>query len=621
MPNLCSRDSDGMEIKMTITGISKELRAPVYRAIETLNIRSALANATVEFVSGNGPSAKRSGDVITVGYRDRIHIFRALGLAAEGLKAGGDFSFEEKQIFKTAGAMPDLSFGSPLKVETIFRLIDYMAVMGLNMILLYIEDLYELPSRPCFGHQRGRYTPDELRAIDDYAYEYGIEVVPCIQTLGHLDKYLHWQEAWDVKETQRELSVDKEASYTFIREMLTESTKCFRSRRVHIGMDEAWGLGRGLTTVNKYGYRDQQELFVEHLNKVIKITDEMGLQAMIWNDFLFCLNSKNGVDKYDPETVVPRKIIERMPRNVDLVFWHYGEEALDCDDDMLKKNLAFGNNVIFCGGLMMWMAPLPENMFSYTTTEMGLLAAKENGIDEVFTALWCYGKQASDIFSTLLHLQQYAEHTYRKTVTRDELKTRFEVCTGASFAAFMNMSAFHNRTDREYPDFRERFHGQKLLWQDPLYGKFECFLKENEMSKHYGRAKQLYAPLIDGGKWSALYERCYALLDLMETKTYIAETLRKAYLAGERDTLLKIETELFPLLIEKIDRLRVLYRDDWYKTKKPYGYEALEERIASLRARCETAIYRLSEYRLGHISEIEELIDERMPMPESYGSQ
>ena len=185
----------------------------------------------------------------------------------------------------------------------------------------------------------------------------------------------------------------------------------------------------------------------------------------------------------------------------------------------------------------------------------------------------------------------------------------------------MNMSAFHNRTDREYPDFRERFHGQKLLWQDSLYGKFECFLKENEMSEHYGRAKQLYAPLIDGGKWSALYERCYTLLDLMETKTYIAETLRKAYLAGERDTLLKIETELFPLLIEKIDRLRVLYRDDWYKTKKPYGYEALEERIASLRARCETAIYRLSEYRLGHISEIEELIDERMPMPESYGSQ
>ncbi len=610
-----------MEIDMKLTGISPEYYAPIKRALKTLNIEEKLSRATLNFVREEGPLAKREGDVITIGYRDRIHIFRSLGLLAEKLSSKGDFELREEQIFKTAGAMPDLSFGSPLKVDTICRLIDYMAVMGLNMILLYIEDLYELPSRPCFGHQRGRYSPDELRAIDDYAHEYGIEAIPCIQTLGHLDKYLHWAEAGDVKETARELSVDKEASYAFIREMLTESTKCFRSKRVHIGMDEAWGLGRGLTTVNKYGYRDQQELFVEHLNKVIKITDEMGLRAMIWNDFIFCLNSKNGVDKYDPDTVVPKAIIEKFPKNVDLVFWHYGEEALDCDDDMLKKNLAFGNNVIFCGGLMMWMAPLPENMFSYTTTEMGLLAAKKNGIEEVFTALWCYGKQGSDIFTTLLHLQQYAEHTYRKNVTRDDLKARFEICTGASFDAFMNMSAFHNKTDREYPDFRERFHGQKFLWQDPLYGRFECFLKGNEMSEHYKKAKSLYLNLIDGGKWSALYETCYTLLDLMETKTYIAESLRPAYLNGDKDKLFEIESDLLPCLIGKIKDLHALYREDWYKAKKPYGIEELEERLAALSARCETAIYRLSEYRLGNIHEIEELNDERMPMPQSYGSQ
>ena len=606
---------------MQLIGISPELSAPVKRAIGVLNIEEKLSGATLKFENANGPLAKREGDVITVGYKDKIHIFRALGLVADGLAKGGDFTFSEEQIFKTAGAMPDLSFGTPLKVDTICRLIDYMAVMGLNMILLYIEDLYELPSRPCFGHQRGRYSPEELKAIDDYAYEYGIEVVPCIQTLGHLDKYLHWKEADNVRGGQRELDVDKEASYLFIREMLTESTKCFRSKRVHIGMDEAWGLGMSLSTLKKYGYRSQQELFVNHLNKVIKITDELGLRSRIWNDFVFCLNSTTGTSKYSEDTVVPQDVIDRFPKNIDLVFWHYGEEALECDDDMLKKNLTFGNNVIFCGGLMMWMAPLPENSFSYANTEMGLLAAKENGINEVFTALWCYGKQGCDIFSTLLHLQQYAEHTYNKTVTRDELKRRFEICTGASFDAFMNMSAFHNRTDREYQNFRERFHGQKFLWQDPLYGKFECFLQDNEMSEHYGKAKAMYKPLIDGGKWSSLYERCYALLDLLETKTYIAENLRPAYLKGDKDMLLCIEENLFPELLEKLEALRILYRDDWFKTKKPYGYEELETRLAALRTRCETAIYRLNEYRLGNIDKIEELIDERMPMPDSYSSQ
>ena len=606
---------------MNITGIEKELLAPIERAIDTLNIREKLSGISLSLVKDGGPSAVRCGNVITIGYSERIHIFRALGLAAEGLLSNGDFSLSEKQIFKTAGAMPDLSFGTPLKVVTIFKLLDYMAVMGLNMILLYIEDLYELPTRPCFGHQRGRYTPEELKMIDDYAYEYGIEAIPCIQTLGHLDKYLHWQEADNVRGGQRELDVDKEESYVFIREMLTESTKCFRSKRVHIGMDEAWGLGRGFATVKKYGCRDQEELFVEHLNKVIRITDELGLRAMIWNDFVFCLNSASGTSKYSPDTVIPKEIMDRFPKNIDLVFWHYGEEALDCDDDMLKKNLAFGSNVIFCGGLMMWKSPLPENMFSYMTTELGLQAAKDNGIEEVFTALWCYGNQGCDIFTTLLHLQQYAEHTYKKTVTRDELKTRFEVCTGASFDAFMNMSAFHNKTDREYENFRERFHGQKFLWQDPLYGKFECFLKDNEISSHYAEAKMLYAPLIDGGRWSSLYEKCYALLDLMETKTYIAENLRNEYLHGNRQFLELCENEYFPELIGKIKRLHKLMRDEWFETKKPYGYEELDTRLASLAARCETAIYRLAEYRLGRTGEIVELIDESMPMPESYSSQ
>ena len=36
----------------------------------------------------------------------------------------------------------------------------------------------------------GAYTAAELKQIDAYAAALSIEVVPCIQTLGHLDKLL-----------------------------------------------------------------------------------------------------------------------------------------------------------------------------------------------------------------------------------------------------------------------------------------------------------------------------------------------------------------------------------------------------------------------------------------------
>lgn len=63
-----------------------------------------------------------------------------------------------------------------------------------------MEDMYEIKERPHFGYLRGRYSFDELEAIDDYAYSLGIEAVPCIQTFGHLKNYLCWPEAASLKD-------------------------------------------------------------------------------------------------------------------------------------------------------------------------------------------------------------------------------------------------------------------------------------------------------------------------------------------------------------------------------------------------------------------------------------
>ena len=66
-----------------------------------------------------------------------------------------------------------------------------MALMGMNLGMMYTEDTYEVPGQPYFGYQRGRYTYEELHALDDYADMLGIELCPCVQTLGHLNRALH----------------------------------------------------------------------------------------------------------------------------------------------------------------------------------------------------------------------------------------------------------------------------------------------------------------------------------------------------------------------------------------------------------------------------------------------
>lgn len=46
-------------------------------------------------------------------------------------------------------------------------------------------------------------------------------------------------------DTDRALMVDNEDTYKFIENMIKTCRECFSTDKIHIGMDEAHGLGRG----------------------------------------------------------------------------------------------------------------------------------------------------------------------------------------------------------------------------------------------------------------------------------------------------------------------------------------------------------------------------------------
>ena len=126
----------------------------------------------------------------TIYYRDKAQFFRGLGVLVENAKKSDKFDITEDTFFTTLSAMIDSSRCGVPTLKTVKGIIDYLAVMGYNMIMLYTEDVIKLENRPYFGYMRGRYTVEDLKEIDDYAYEYGIEVIPCLECYGHMEKYL-----------------------------------------------------------------------------------------------------------------------------------------------------------------------------------------------------------------------------------------------------------------------------------------------------------------------------------------------------------------------------------------------------------------------------------------------
>ena len=189
---------------------------------------------------------------------------------------------------KTLAAMIDCSRNGVMKPEKVKEFALLIINMGYNALMLYTEDTYEVENEPYFGYMRGRYTIAEMQEMDAYCCSIGIELIPCIQVLAHLGHIPRWEEYWSHMDSQDVLLVGDERNYRLIENMLATLSKCFTSRKIHIGMDEAFYLGTG-RYLQQNGYRDRLQIFVEHLNRVKQLTDQYGFQPMMWSDMFFRL--------------------------------------------------------------------------------------------------------------------------------------------------------------------------------------------------------------------------------------------------------------------------------------------------------------------------------------------
>ena len=148
-------------------------------------------------------------DQCQIGFREKIHLFRALGILREN--AGKtDFHYSEKMYIPQIGVMIDASRNSVPDPAFLRSILDRMALMGLNCLILYMEDVYELEGEPRFGYMRGGYSQEQLWQLDDYAHSYGISIIASIQVLGHMEKVLRFPEYESVKDSPSCLLVGEE---------------------------------------------------------------------------------------------------------------------------------------------------------------------------------------------------------------------------------------------------------------------------------------------------------------------------------------------------------------------------------------------------------------------------
>src|SRR5699024_54592 len=545
-------------------------------------------------------------------YRKPNQFFRAFGLLLEKVKQGEkEFTLQETAQFKTIGPMFDCSRNAVMKPERFYGMIRMLAVMGFDSAMLYMEDTYEVKEEPYFGYMRGRYSEDELQALDDYADQFGIELIPCIQTLAHLEEFLKWDAAYRYKDTRGALLLESDVTYELLENMIRSVSKPFRSKRIHIGMDEAEEVGRGIY-LNQNGYKPRFELMSAHLAKVLNITDQLGLDAMMWSDMFLKLASETG-DRYSQATQIPDYMFDKTPDQVQFVYWQDNATDIDHYRNILKQHQAFHKKPAFAGGIWVWNTFATNYQLSLQASEAALTACKELGIEDVFVTLWGDDGYENNYYSALYGLQYYAEHAYAKEIDEEKLHERVAFCTNIQADRFLMLNELDTPPGVAEGNLQQTNPSKFLLWQDVLLGLFDKHIEGLDLDRYYeSLAMKINIQRDPQAPLDFIFDVPEKLSRVLALKASIGVKLKEAYDHGDRPVLHKLANDVIPEIIKRVQDLREAHRRQWLTINKPFGWEVIDIRYGGLLNRLDTARKRVNDYLNHDIDFIDELEQERL---------
>ena len=510
-----------------------------------------------------------------------------------------------EHTFKTFGTMLDCSRNAVMTAESVKRWVDLTAKLGCNTLHLYMEDTYEVDGQPYFGHLRGRYSKAELKQIDAYAAAHGMQVIPCIQTLAHVNALFHWPVYREIRDAADILLTGDERTYALVDGMFRTLRECLRTNIVNIGMDEAdlLGLGKYLTL---HGYRDRFSILMEHLRRVSEMAKKYGFELLMWGDMFFRLAGGDYFTNFnqDPKLgEIPEEVRQLVPENIHLVYWDYFSRDRQSYERNIDAHNAIKSGSWFAGGLWTWAGFAPHNTFSIATMREAMKACHAKGVENVVMTMWGdNGAECSKfaVLPALFTVSQMAQDI-------DDVETihaNFEREFGIPFEDFRALDLIGTQNDSAEAIYNPE---KYLLYCDPFMGQFDNRVKSGDAAGYADCAARL-AVYADHAEYGYLFRSLRALCAFLSVKADLGIRTRAAYLSGDKKAAKALSTD-YDAALERLDAFYAAYEQQWMHENKPQGFDVVDLRIGGQRQRllhCRDRLLAYAEGRLDRIEELEE---------------
>lgn len=197
--------------------------------------------------------------------------------------------------FPVRGFMLDVSRDRVPTRETLERFVELMALVRLNQLQLYTEHTFAYRDHEVVWRHASPITPDDVQWLDQLCQDNGIELVANQNCFGHMGRWLrhspyrHRAETPDgfellsgVKRSASLLAPTADNA-AFALGLLDELLPNFTSRRVNIGCDEPFELGRGASR-DEVARRGREAVYFEHLLRLIGPLADQGYEVQFFAD-------------------------------------------------------------------------------------------------------------------------------------------------------------------------------------------------------------------------------------------------------------------------------------------------------------------------------------------------
>ncbi len=259
----------------------------------------------------------------------------------------------------------------PWYYEYLFK---QLARYKINYAVFEFEDKFFYAKHPVLSAP-GAMTNDQVQRMVAEAKKYFIEIIPLVQTLGHvayIGKHAEFANLRELPVSNYELCPLKEGTLPLIQDMLEETIDAVRpSKYVHIGGDEAYELGKGTECLEKWGDNAAVESYKLWLNFVCNYLKKQEKTAIVWDDMF--------LRHFSPADMA------NLPDNLIYMRWQYGNGKID---ERNRKILNLGYPVWIATAAQTMTPIYPDQKLRVFNNANLIPAAASLGMKGVLNTAW-----------------------------------------------------------------------------------------------------------------------------------------------------------------------------------------------------------------------------------------